>query len=56
MCMQLGYMGGAYAMVIASTNNIVLTVGYVLAHNLAPRVWGKPTSEALKVDADPSNM
>lgn len=47
--MQLGYLGGAYAMVIASVSNIVLTVGYVLAYKLVPRTWGRLTMEAFKV-------
>lgn len=48
--LQLGYMGGAYAMVIASVVNIVLTIGYVLAAKLVPRTWGLLTSEAFQVD------
>ena len=47
--LQLGYIGGAVAMVVASTNNIVLTVAYVLSYQLVPRTWGRLTTEALKV-------
>ncbi len=42
-------MGGAIAMAIASFNNIVLTIAFVLAHQLVPRTWGAPSPEALKV-------
>jgi hypothetical protein len=50
---QLGYIGGAVAMVVASVNNVVLTVAYVLAYNLVPRTWGRLTKEALKVCCPP---
>lgn len=36
-------------MLLASLNNILLTVAFVLTHQLVPRTWGSPTSEALKV-------
>ena len=50
---QLGYIGGAVAMVVASVNNVVLTVAYVLAYNLVPRTWGRLTKEALQVCCPP---
>jgi hypothetical protein len=50
---QLGYIGGAVAMVVASVNNIVLTVAYVLAYKLVPHTWGRLTKEALQVCCPP---
>lgn len=36
-------------MVVASVNNIMLTVAYVLAYKLVPRTWGRLTRAAFEV-------
>ena len=49
----MGYLGGAIAMLLASVNNILLTVGYILVQQLSQRTWGRPSRTAFKARASP---
>ena len=42
-------MGAAYAIGIASLNNLLLTAAWVAAAGMQGRVWGRPTWDAFKV-------
>ena len=46
---RLGFMGAAYAIGIASLNNLLLTAAWVAAAGMQGRVWGRPTWDAFKV-------
>ncbi len=48
---DLDYLGGAIAMLLASVNNAILTVGYICANKLQGRTWGSLTTAAFKACA-----